>query len=77
MANSHTLSDGSIQDLIILKIQIAILRALISTSLHIFSAQFMIYSITFGSDDFLVCLHSQGTVSIVATAMYLSLGMYS
>ena len=71
----YTLSDGSIQDLIILKIQIAILRSLISTPLGIFSAQFTIYSSTFGSDDFLARLHSRGTVSILATAMYPSLGM--
>ena len=62
-ANSHTLSDGSIQDLIILKIQIATLRSLISTPLRIFSTWFMIYNSTFGSDDFPACLHWQGTVS--------------
>ena len=75
MTNSHTLSDGSIQDLIILKIQIAKLHSLISTPLRIFSALFTIYSSTFGSNDFQARLHSQGTVSIVATAMYPSLGM--
>ena len=63
MANSHTLSDGSIQDLIILKIQIATLCSLISTPLCIFSAWFTIYNSTFGSGDFQAYLHGRGTVS--------------
>ena len=62
-ANMHTLRSGEHTDLVILKIQIAILRSSISTLLCTFSVQFAIDNGTFGADNFQEHLHWWGTAS--------------